>query len=77
MRLDLFLKTTCLVKRRTKSNLMIKVGSVYVNGVPSKPSREVKVGDIIEIQGRRIKVKEIPVSKNISKDEIYNYIEEL
>lgn len=77
MRLDLFLKITGLVKRRTKSNLMIKEGSVYVNGMPSKPSREVKVGDIIEVQGRKIKVKEIPVSKNISKDKIYNYIEDL
>ena len=45
MRLDLFLKKTHLVKRRELSRELCEEGMVRVNGVPRKPSHEVKLGD--------------------------------
>ncbi len=48
MRLDLFLKTSRLVKRRTVAQEMCVAGRVLVNGNEAKPAKEVKQGDVIE-----------------------------
>ena len=50
MRLDKFLKLSRVIKRRTVANEAADNGRVSVNGKVVKPSYEVKVGDIIEIQ---------------------------
>lgn len=50
MRLDKFLKVSKVIKRRTVANEAADNGRVLVNGKVAKPSVEVKVGDIIEIQ---------------------------
>lgn len=50
MRLDKFLKISKVIKRRTVANEAADNGRVSVNGKVAKPSVEVKVGDIIEIQ---------------------------
>lgn len=50
MRLDLFLKTSHLVKRRTVAREMCDAGRVLVNGHPSKPSKELKEGDFVALQ---------------------------
>lgn len=50
MRLDKFLKVSKVIKRRTVANEIADKGRVSVNGKIVKPSYEVKVGDIIEIQ---------------------------
>ena len=50
MRLDKFLKVSCLIKRRTVANEACDAGRVSVNGQTAKASVKVKVGDIIEIQ---------------------------
>lgn len=50
MRLDKFLKTSRVIKRRTVANEVADNGRVSVNGKIVKPSYDVKVGDIIEIQ---------------------------
>lgn len=50
MRLDKFLKISRVIKRRTVANEAADNGRVSVNGKVVKPSYEVKVGDIIEIQ---------------------------
>ena len=50
MRLDKFLKVSRVIKRRTVANDAADSGRVSVNGKVVKPSYEVKVGDIIEIQ---------------------------
>ena len=50
MRLDKFLKLSRLIKRRTVANEAADNGRVSVNGKVVKPSYEVKVGDIVEIQ---------------------------
>lgn len=50
MRLDKFLKISRVIKRRTVANEAADNGRVSVNGKVVKPSYEVKIGDIIEIQ---------------------------
>ena len=50
MRLDKFLKVSRLIKRRTVANSVSDMGRVFVNGIQSKPAKQLKVGDIIEIE---------------------------
>ena len=50
MRLDKFLKVSRLIKRRTVANTVSELGRVFVNGNPSKPAKQLKAGDIIEIE---------------------------
>jgi len=50
MRLDKFLKVTKVIKRRTVANEAIAGGRVKANGKIVKPSYEIKVGDVIEIE---------------------------
>lgn len=50
MRLDKFLKVSRLIKRRTVANTVSDMGRVLVNGIPVKPAKQLKVGDIIEIE---------------------------
>ena len=60
MRLDKFLKVSRIIKRRTVANEIADKGRVFVNGKQVKPSYEVKVGDIVEIQfGEKISKFEI------------------
>ena len=47
MRLDLFLKQTRLIKRRTIAKELCDAGKVLINDKVSKPSAEVKEGDTI------------------------------
>lgn len=50
MRLDKFLKVSRLIKRRTVANTVSEMGRVLVNGTPAKPAKQLKAGDIIEIE---------------------------
>ncbi len=50
MRLDKFLKVSRLIKRRTVANSVTEIGKVFVNGQCAKPAKQLKVGDIIEIE---------------------------
>lgn len=50
MRLDKYLKTTRIIKRRTIANEACDAGRVEVNGKIAKASLEVKVGDVIQIK---------------------------
>lgn len=50
MRLDKFLKVSRLIKRRTVANTVSEMGKVFVNGNPAKPAKQIKAGDIIEIE---------------------------
>ncbi|MCD6104143.1 MAG: RNA-binding S4 domain-containing protein [Thermotogae bacterium] len=49
MRIDKYLKSTGLIKRRTVANEMIKHNRVLVNGNAVKPSYEIKVADVVVI----------------------------
>ena len=50
MRLDKFLKVSRLIKRRTVASSVAESGRIFVNGNPAKPAKQLKVGDIIEIE---------------------------
>ena len=50
MRLDKFLKVSRLIKRRTVANSVSEMGRVFVNGNPAKPGKQLKIGDVIEIE---------------------------
>lgn len=72
MRLDKFLKVSRLIKRRTVANTVSEMGRVLVNGSPAKPSKQLKAGDIIEIEyaGRTEKVEVVLIpSGNVSVNE--------
>ena len=49
MRVDLFLKLSHLVKRRTVAKEMVELGAVKLNGRIVRPSAEVRVSDRIEV----------------------------
>jgi ribosomal 50S subunit-recycling heat shock protein len=50
VRLDLYLKTSRIIKRRTVANEACDAGRVLINGKTAKPGAEVKVGDRLEIR---------------------------
>ncbi len=70
MRLDKFLKMSRIIKRRTVANEVADSQRVKVNGKIVKPSYDVKVGDIVEIQfGDKIsKFEIIKIPKVQEKD---------
>lgn len=81
MRLDKFLKVSRLIKRRTVANEVSDTGRISVNGNPAKAGKQLKEGDVIEIEyaNRTVKVKilRIPLN-NVSIQEaptLYEIIE--
>jgi ribosomal 50S subunit-recycling heat shock protein len=52
MRLDIFLKLSRLVPRRTLAQQMCEAGAVKLNGTAAKSGRDVRVGDQIAIRHR-------------------------
>ncbi len=79
MRTDLFLKKTLLIKQRSAAKELCDKELVKVNGVVAKPSREIKIGDLIEIETikgiARYRVLKIPVG-NVKKTEVTEYYED-
>jgi len=78
MRLDLFLKASRLIPRRTLAQEFCDKGLVKVNDAKAKSSKEMKAGDIIEIKRRNrktvIRIVTVPQSKQVSKtaaEELY------
>lgn len=80
MRIDKFLNTTNILKRRSIAQDMIENGLVNINGVVAKSSKDIKIGDIIEIKfleyTKKYEILSIPESKNIPKNQKQNYIKE-
>lgn len=55
MRLDKYLKVSRLIKRRTLAKEASENERILVNGKSAKPSKEIKVGDILTISyGKKI-----------------------
>lgn len=50
MRLDLVLKQSRIIKRRTIAKELCDAGKISVNGKVAKPSFEVKDGDILSLK---------------------------
>lgn len=70
MRLDKYLKVSRIIKRRTVAKEVCDSGRVLLNGKPSKPGAEVKVGDIIEINyaSGSVKAEVLSISEKVNKD---------
>ena len=73
LRIDLFLKLSRVVKRRSQAKELCDEGVVKVNGKVVKSSKEIKEGDIVEVDSvmryLRFKVNRVPVKKNVSRKE--------
>lgn len=71
MRLDLFLKSSRIILRRSLAQQFCDAGLVKINGVIAKSSREVKVTDEIEIKRSnrllKVRVLQIPANKQVSR----------
>ena len=67
MRLDKYLKTARLIKRRTVANEACDSGLVSVNGKPARASYEVKVGDRLSLRfgARTVTVEVLSVAENV------------
>ena len=72
MRLDLFLKASRLIVRRTLAQEFCDAGLVKVNNLTAKSSREIKANDEIEIKRPhrllKVRVLQIPKSKQVSRE---------
>ena len=83
MRLDVFLKTSRLIKRRALAKEYCDEGRVSVGGQTAKPSRELKPGETVTLDLPRrklvLEVVELPAG-NVSKERastLYNVIEDI
>jgi ribosomal 50S subunit-recycling heat shock protein len=63
MRLDLFLKWSRVILRRTLAKDTCDAGRVSVNGVEARAGRELRVGDTIELDlpRRRLKLRVLSI----------------
>ena len=81
MRVDKFINTVNITKRRTIAEDMCKSGVVFINDKKAKASKDVKVGDIITIEyldkTKKYEVLQIPITKTIPKSAKDEYIKEL
>ena len=79
MRLDLFLKASRLILRRSLAQQFCEAGMVKINGLTAKSSHEVKPNDEIEIKRHnrltKVKVLEVPAQKQISRQSAVNLYE--
>jgi ribosomal 50S subunit-recycling heat shock protein len=79
MRLDLFLKASRLILRRSLAQEFCDAGRVKVNNLKAKSSREIKANEEIEIKrGNRllkVRVLQIPKTKQVSRSEAVNLYE--
>ncbi len=71
MRLDKYLKTSRIIKRRTVANEACDSGRVTVNGKVAKAGLDIKVGDVIEIKfgNNTTKVEVLKTEENVRKDD--------
>lgn len=72
MRIDLFLKQSRIVKRRTIAKQMCDDGFVFLNNIRAKAQSNVKVGDILTIYfpSKKINYKILAIpEKVLSKNE--------
>lgn len=81
MRIDKFLNSVNITKRRTVAQDMISNGVVSINGKVVKASKSVEVGDEIELAylkgSKKYLVLLIPTMKSTPKSEQDKYIKEV
>ncbi len=81
MRIDKFINSVNIVKRRSIAQDMIENGVVFVENRAVKSSRDIKIGDVIEIryldETKRYEVLKIPEGKTIPKSKKDEYVKTL
>ncbi|TQR34750.1 hypothetical protein DMB92_01705 [Campylobacter sp. MIT 99-7217] len=81
MRVDKFLNAVNITKRRAIAEDMCKSGVVFINERLAKPSKEVKINDIIRLKLHTkeeiYKVLALPTLKNIPKDKKDDFVQKL
>jgi len=81
MRIDKFLNSVNITKRRAVAEDMLKEGVVFINNIKAKKSKEVKVGDIITVNyldyTEYFRVLQIPTTKTTPKSKQNEYITRL
>ncbi len=71
MRIDKFLKTSRIIKRRTVAKEACEQGKVSINGKTAKPGDELKIGDIIAVSfgSGEMKVQVLELKESVGKDQ--------
>ena len=71
MRLDKYLKVSRLIKRRTLAKEVATNERILVNGNLAKPSKELKIGDIITIEfgTKTVEVRVVSLEVSIKKED--------
>lgn len=69
MRVDKYLKTARILKRREAAKELALQGRIQINGRIAKPSTEVEVGDVLRLEfGYRIlEIKILDIQKQVPK----------
>lgn len=70
MRIDKYLKTSRLIKRREVAKEACEGGRISINGKVAKPGSEIKVGDQIEMRlgSRAILVEVLELKEHVTKE---------
>lgn len=66
MRVDKWIWAVRMVKSRTLAGQMCKAGKVLINTKKAKPSKEIKLGDLVEVQHQSV-IKRYEVTGLIEK----------
>lgn len=81
MRVDKFLSSVNILKRRSIAQDMCENGVVSINGIAAKSSKEVRIGDIITLKyltySKTYEVLALPLSKTIPKSQSSQYYKEI
>ena len=81
MRVDKYLKVSRLIKRRTVAGEACDGGRISVNGTVCKPSKNVKIGDVISVAfgNKTLTVRVLSDNEKATKEEaalMYEVIDE-
>jgi len=81
LRVDKYINSVNITKRRAVAEDMCKSKVVSINGVVAKPAKDVKVGDSITIAYLEktivYEVLQIPTTKTIPKSKQSEYVKEI
>ncbi|MGM0519710.1 MAG: S4 domain-containing protein [Campylobacterota bacterium] len=81
MRCDKFLNAVNITKRRAVAEDMCDHKVVHINGQVAKKSKEVKIGDTIEIRYLQksdfFKILQIPTTKSTPKSKMSEYVKKV
>lgn len=69
MRLDKYLKTARILKRREAAKELALQGRIWVNDRVAKPATEIQIGDVLKIRFgyRLLEIRVMDIQKQVSK----------